>query len=60
MGASAVRTTAGNVVLSGNPSLEDDGEFRGGWQSTRSNLQWVNHLSGAERSSFNFGVEIEL
>lgn len=43
-------------VLAGLPSLEDDGEFRGGWQNARSNLQWVNHLSGAERIELKAGV----
>ena len=43
-------------VLAGSPSLEDDGEFRGGWQNARSNLQWVNHLSGAERIELKAGV----
>ena len=45
-----------NQVLMGNPSLEDDGEFRGGWQSARSNLQWVNHLSGFERIELKAGL----
>ncbi len=43
-------------VLAGTPTLEDDGEFRGGWQNVRSNLQWVNHLSGAERIELKAGV----
>jgi iron complex outermembrane receptor protein len=45
-----------NQVLAGSPTLEDDGDFRGGWQNVRSNLQWVNHLSAAERIELKAGV----
>ena len=45
-----------NQVLAGSPSLEDDGGYRGGWQSVRSNLQWVNHFSGAERIELKVGL----
>ena len=45
-----------NQVLAGNPSLEDDAGFQGGWQSVRSNLQWVNHFSTAERMELKAGL----
>jgi iron complex outermembrane receptor protein len=45
-----------NQVLAGNPALEDDGGFQGGWQNVRSNLQWVNHLSTADRIELKAGV----
>jgi outer membrane receptor for ferrienterochelin and colicins len=45
-----------NQVLTGAPSLEDDGDFKGGWQNIRSNLQWVNHFSTAERIELKAGV----
>ncbi len=43
-------------VLSGTPSLEDDASFQGGWQNVRSNLQWVNHFSAAERIEVKAGL----
>lgn len=43
-------------VLTGAPSLEDDGDFKGGWQNIRSNLQWVNHFSTVERIELKAGV----
>jgi iron complex outermembrane receptor protein len=50
------QTSYRNQTLGGTPSLEDDGAFQGGWQSVRSNLQWVNHLSGVERLQLKAGV----
>lgn len=45
-----------NQVLSGSPSLEDDGTTMGTWQNVRSNLQWVNHFSAADRIELKAGV----
>jgi len=45
-----------NQVLAGNPSLEDDAGFQGGWQNVRSNLQWINHFSAAERIELKAGL----
>ncbi len=45
-----------NQVLVGMPSLEDDADFKGGWQNVRSNLQWVNHFSTADRIELKAGV----
>ena len=45
-----------NQVLTGTPSLEDDVAFQGGWQNVRSNLQWVNHFSAAERIELKAGL----
>lgn len=45
-----------NQVLSGSPILEDDGRYEGGWQSVRSNLQWVNHFSSVDRIELKAGV----
>ncbi len=41
--------------LSGLPSLDDDATFTGGWQNVRSNVQWVNHFSSAERIELKAG-----
>ena len=49
-------TTYRNQIVAGNPALEDDGGFQGGWQNVRSNLQWVNHLSAADRMELKAGV----
>jgi iron complex outermembrane receptor protein len=45
-----------NTVLMGLPTLEDNGESAGTWQSVRSNVQWVNHFSSAERMELKAGV----
>ncbi len=50
------RTSYINLPLAGNPSLDDDGSFQGGWQNVRSNLQWVNHFSGADRIELKAGL----
>jgi iron complex outermembrane receptor protein len=50
------QTSYRNQTVSGNPSLEDDGDMQGGWQSARSNLQWVNHFSAAQRLELKAGV----
>lgn len=50
------QNTYQNQVLAGTPALEDDGEYRGGWQSVRSNLQWVNHFSTTERLELKAGI----
>ena len=50
------QNTYQSQVFAGNPALEDDGELRGGWQSVRSNLQWVNHFSTSERLELKAGL----
>lgn len=45
-----------NQVLGGAPSLEDDGSTQGSWQNVRSNLQWVNHYSAADRLELKAGL----
>lgn len=45
-----------NQVLSGSPSLEDDGNTRGTWQNVRSSVQWVNHYSAADRLELKAGL----
>ncbi len=45
-----------NQVLDGSPSLEDDGNTEGTWQNVRSNLQWVNHFSSADRIELKAGL----
>ncbi len=49
-------STYANQVLSGTPAMEDDGNLQGRWQSTRSNLQWINHFSAAERIELKAGL----
>ncbi|HNV59137.1 MAG TPA: TonB-dependent receptor [Rhodoferax sp.] len=48
--------TYSGQALYGNPSLDDDGTFQGGWQNARSNLQWVNHFSAADRLELKAGL----
>lgn len=48
--------TYNSQVLSGAPTLEDNAEFKGGWQSARSNLQWVNHLTSEQRIELKAGL----
>ena len=50
------RQTYANQVFSGAPSLEDNAEIGGTWQNVRSNLQWVNHLSGSDRIELKAGL----
>jgi outer membrane receptor for ferrienterochelin and colicins len=50
------RSTYQNQVLTGTPGLEDDAGFQGGWQNVRSNLQWVNHFSAADRMELKAGT----
>ena len=45
-----------NRIVSGSPSLEDDGTTRGTWQNVRSNVQWVNHYSAADRLELKAGL----
>ena len=45
-----------NRIVSGSPSLEDDGTTRGTWQNVRSNVQWVNHYSAADRIELKAGL----
>jgi iron complex outermembrane receptor protein len=50
------RSTYVSQALSGSPGLEDDSRFQGGWQNVRSNLQWVNHFSAADRMELKAGL----
>ena len=50
------RSTYASQALSGSPGLEDDARFQGGWQNMRSNLQWVNHFSAADRMELKAGL----
>ena len=50
------RSTYQNQVLTGTPGLEDDAGFQGSWQNIRSNLQWVNHFSAADRMELKAGL----
>jgi iron complex outermembrane receptor protein len=50
------RSTYVSQALSGLPGLEDDARFQGGWQNVRSNLQWVNHFSAADRMELKAGL----
>ena len=51
------RNTVASQVISGSPSLDDNSESRGTWQNARSNVQWVNHLSAAERLELKGGLQ---
>jgi iron complex outermembrane receptor protein len=51
------RNTVANQVLSGSPSLDDNSDSLGSWQSARSNLQWVNHFSAVERLELKAGLQ---
>ena len=50
------RSTYTSQTLFGSPGLEDNARFQGGWQSARSNLQWVNHFSAADRVELKAGL----
>jgi len=51
------RTAYANQVLLGQPSLEADSLFQGTWQNLRSNLQWNNRFSDAQRIELKLGVQ---
>ena len=51
------RNTVASQFISGAPSLEDNSESAGSWQSARSNVQWVNHLSAASRLELKGGLQ---
>jgi iron complex outermembrane receptor protein len=45
-----------NQILTGLPSVDDDSDSAGTWQNVRSNVQWINHFSSAERIELKAGV----
>jgi len=51
------RTAYANQVLLGQPSLEPDNVFQGSWQNLRSNLQWNNRFSEAQRIELKLGAQ---
>ena len=42
-------------TLQGQPSFDDDSSYKGGWQNIRSNAQWVNHVTSADRIELKAG-----
>ena len=54
------RSTYARQTLQGQPSFDDDGGYKGGWQSARSNLQWVNHFTSADRIELKAGFSSSL
>lgn len=51
------RTAYTNQILQGQPSLEADSLFEGTWQNLRSNLQWNNRFSEAQRIELKLGAQ---
>ena len=51
------RTSYQNQVVSGLPSLDDDGLNQGTWQMLRGNLQWQNRFSDTQRIELKAGVQ---
>lgn len=49
-------TTYARTTLQGQPSFDDDSTYQGGWQSARSNVQWVNHFSSEDRIELKAGL----
>lgn len=47
-------------TLQGQPSFDDDSAFQGGWQNVRSNAQWVNHFSSADRIELKAGLSASM
>ena len=50
------RSTYLRQTLQGQPSFDDDGAYKGGWQNARSNAQWVNHFTSADRIELKAGL----
>ena len=50
------RSAYTNQVLSGLPSLDDDAETHGTWQTVRGNLQYTNRLSDSRRIELKAGI----
>lgn len=46
-----------NEVLSGRPSLENDGLTRGNFQLLRGNVQWVDRFSDTQRVELKLGAQ---
>ena len=51
------RTTYQNQVVSGLPSIDDNGLNHGTWQLLRGNLQWQNRFSDMQRIELKAGVQ---
>ena len=51
------RTTYQNQVVSGLPSLDDNGLNHGTWQLLRGNLQWQDRFSDTQRIELKAGVQ---
>ncbi|MCX7172667.1 MAG: TonB-dependent receptor, partial [Proteobacteria bacterium] len=51
------KTLYTNQVLSGIPSLDDDAETHGTWQTLRGNLQYTNRLSDTRRIELKAGIQ---
>ncbi len=51
------RQAYNNQVLLGQPSLDPDNFFKGTWQNLRSNLQWNNRFSEAQRIELKLGAQ---
>ena len=49
------RTAFSNQILSGQPSLDPDNTFKGTWQNLRSNVQWNNRFSDAQKLELRLG-----
>lgn len=49
------RSTYLRQTLEGQPSFDDDSTYQGGWQNARSNVQWVNHFTSADRLELKAG-----
>jgi iron complex outermembrane receptor protein len=46
-----------NRILSGLPSLDDNGEQHGTWQNLNGNLHWVNRFANDQRIELKAGVQ---
>ena len=51
------RSTYADQIQLGSPRLDDNSSGQGIWQNVRSNVQWVNHFSSAERIELKAGVQ---
>ena len=51
------QSTYSSQILSGQPSLEDDGSTRGTWENVRSNLSWTNHFDATQRIELKAGLQ---
>jgi outer membrane receptor for ferrienterochelin and colicins len=49
------QTAFNNQIISGQPSLDADNRFAGGWQNLRSNLQWNSRFSDEQKIELKLG-----